>query len=296
METARGRPGGHLSVSGPPSPDLLARCHRNLVAGAWDLVKCGPRPRRKDWPGATAISNAIPSSVCNTLLVVEAAADVPAIVAEAHAFFGRRVPWKVVATPDTRSTVERVSTSAHFRAGETVPGMVLDPLPSAPAPPSELKIVEATDERSLRDFRHAGGIGFRIPRWILRVAIPSLPERSAGSGGGARFFVGYFDGRPVTTSALYVSEGLAGIFFVATLPAFRRKGYGAAMTWAALEASRGDGGRIGFLQATAMGNPVYQRMGFRAVTEYPEWHAPFPGARIPAAVFRMIGLALSRGS
>ncbi|MGL5866242.1 MAG: GNAT family N-acetyltransferase [Dermatophilaceae bacterium] len=73
---------------------------------------------------------------------------------------------------------------------------------------------------------------------------------------------GWCDGRLVATAAVSTDVGVAGVYTVATLPGYQRRGYGGAVTAAALAEGRRQGLRVGTLQATAAGHPVYQRMGF----------------------------------
>lgn len=61
---------------------------------------------------------------------------------------------------------------------------------------------------------------------------------------------------------------MAGIYAVTTAEPYRRRGIGTAITAAALRAGRDRGLRIGTLQATELGLPVYDRMGFEALGQY----------------------------
>lgn len=78
-----------------------------------------------------------------------------------------------------------------------------------------------------------------------------------------RHYVGYVQDQAVATATLFLAAGVAGIYFVMTVPATRRQGIGAAITLAALQAARQAGYSVGVLGSSAAGFPVYQRLGFQ---------------------------------
>jgi GNAT superfamily N-acetyltransferase len=87
---------------------------------------------------------------------------------------------------------------------------------------------------------------------------------------GPRVFASglYVSGAPVSTCFAYIdSSGVGGIYFVATEKAYRRKGYGAATVSAVLEELAARGVDLCILHATALGEPVYQSLGFRGVCD-----------------------------
>jgi GNAT superfamily N-acetyltransferase len=63
-------------------------------------------------------------------------------------------------------------------------------------------------------------------------------------------------------------HGVAGIYIATCAERRRRQGIGSAMTAAALSPGRERGLRFGTLQASEMGKPVYERMGFTTVAEF----------------------------
>lgn len=161
-----------------------------------------------------------------------------------------------------------------MRDGPFMPGMALYP-PSGPGSADRT----ATDEHRIQLVEDVAGIedhvatvasGFELSEEIARqVVTPALLERPE-----ARVYVGYAEGRPVTTGLGYRTGDTIGVYNIATVPSHRRRGYGEAMTWRVVADGVADGCTAAVLQASDMGRPIYERMGFRTVVDYMGWVEP----------------------
>jgi predicted acetyltransferase len=67
--------------------------------------------------------------------------------------------------------------------------------------------------------------------------------------------------------AVPVDRGVV-ILNVTTIPEFRGRGFGRALTLAAMRAGAELGARIAVLQSTEMGHGVYRRLGFEPFGRY----------------------------
>jgi GNAT superfamily N-acetyltransferase len=128
-------------------------------------------------------------------------------------------------------------------------------------PPDGLTIGEVEDATGLGTWCHIAGNAFGIPEH----AWPDMVRwfaRDMEFGQPARFYLGYLDGEPVASSMVSFGAGVAGLYFVGTLLEARNRGIGFAITRHPLLVARELGYRVGILQASKMGEPVYSRMGF----------------------------------
>jgi ribosomal protein S18 acetylase RimI-like enzyme len=107
--------------------------------------------------------------------------------------------------------------------------------------------------------------GFGFPDTVLPAFQTMITE--LGLDLPVRNYLGWFEGKPVTTSTLFLAAGVAGVYNVATLPEARGQGFGSAMTLAPLYEARAMGYRAGTLQSSEIGFGVYQRLGFEQLCQ-----------------------------
>jgi ribosomal protein S18 acetylase RimI-like enzyme len=164
------------------------------------------------------------------------------------------------------------------RAADRVwmPGMALHPIGAGDSPhtPPELEIRQTTDAEGVADHIQAAATGFDMPAYWLRQLVTDDLARHAD----VRLYAGYLDGDPVVAGLGIRSGTTIGVYSIATAPAARRRGFGAAMTQRIVDDGVRDGCEVAVLQASEAGKPIYERMGFRTVIEYDAWSDPLePG-------------------
>jgi GNAT superfamily N-acetyltransferase len=135
-------------------------------------------------------------------------------------------------------------------------------LPDAQSLSAEVQIVRAGDLAGLAYFGEASGAGFTQDE----ANINGLIELWTGFGvdGPLECYLAYVDDVIVATAAAHFTLGAVGVEFVSTLPEYRGRGYGSAITQHIAMVARARGYRYVTLSASDMGKPIYERLGFVA--------------------------------
>lgn len=111
--------------------------------------------------------------------------------------------------------------------------------------------------------------GFEVPEepfvQLMRPDLLRLP--------GVRCYLGEIEGRAVTTGLGVTLGDFVGVFNVATPPAHRRQGYGAAVTVRAVADGLAAGAKWSWLQSSPPGHATYARLGFQTAETWPCWVA-----------------------
>lgn len=176
--------------------------------------------------------------------------------------------------PDLRSRLDRAGLSLEGSA----PAMaaILDDVPLDEAPPPSLEIVPVTDAATLDAFlaiieadwvEWTGGEPTPVQQRTLAAWRSQIPPKLAAEPVPLRW-IGRVDGKVVATARIAIGSGAAGLYAVSTATPYRRRGFGRAMTIAALRAAGSIGYRIAVLQASDLGYGVYRRLGFRELFRY----------------------------
>jgi GNAT superfamily N-acetyltransferase len=126
--------------------------------------------------------------------------------------------------------------------------------------PEGLELLEVKTKGDLDAWQEVFARGYGVPLEVGRLMAPSF-------GGAVQLFTAMLDGKAVGTTGLFIHKDVPGIYCVATLPEFRGRGIGAGITALPLIQARERGYKVGTLQASTMGYPVYKRIGFEDVCQ-----------------------------
>ena len=250
--------------------ELAVAADENLAA-TWALLGRAIGADVADVGSMTLVAVGVPMAFFNGAFMRAATDEPDRLISAAIDFFGERhLPWLLWVRENVAAAVLEAGRRRGMRDAGGPPGMGLDPLPECPPTPPELNIEIATTLDALVDHASMLRDGFGMSQDVVdRLIQPGLLDEPAAAA-----LVGRVDGTPVSSSLLAVSGTTAGVYNVATPESFRKKGYGAALTWAAIAEGARRGCTHAVLQASPAGYPVYRRMGFSDLGRYVQLEGP----------------------
>ena len=186
--------------------------------------------------------------------------------------FGPDLPWRWIvgphSTPDELDlTLERLGLERRW-VGMTAMTLDLDGLDDRDWIPDGASVTEVTDRDELEAWLTVRQRNLELDEQTTDAWRTAHGRPGFGDDKPLRHFVGWLGENPVAATTLFLGAGAAGIYHVDTVEAARGHGFGKAVTTAALRAARELGFRWGVLQASTMGRPIYERLGFRPVGIY----------------------------
>lgn len=190
-------------------------------------------------------------------------------VREHYAARGLPFLWTVgpfTAPPDLGPRLE----SHGLTRVEELPGMAADlrALDADAPSPAGLTVERVGDAGAAKEYVEVMRAGFGMPEFTTGAMLSLLDVLGFAEESPFVHYAGRMSGQVVATASLSLAAGVAGIFNVVTLPEARRRGFGAALTLAALRDARRRGYRICILQSSAMALGIYRRLGFKRYSTY----------------------------
>lgn len=193
-------------------------------------------------------------------------------------FGGRPFSWWV-GPADTPAELGDILCSGGLVSAESELAMAADLslLPDIPRAAPGFEVRRVTTADALKQYAELSAANWTPPDLqvirYFQLAAPALLSPDCPQ----RLYLGLLEGTPIATAEVTLSGEVAGVYSIATVEPYRRRGIGTMMTLAPLLEARRVGCRRAILQAAPDGVSIYRRLGFEAygtITEYkPAWHS-----------------------
>jgi len=253
----------------PADPTALLRLmDLNMCEMFREIVRVGRGGEILETPALTLCGSPHGTAFHN-MTIVRDAVDADTVIALLRDFYVRRgLAFSVGVREHADGALADALRERGFMELVEVPGMALLADPGTRCEPPGLVVRRVRDDQGRRDYLEVTAEAyatFQQSREMTEDTFAALESLRAPHIQG---FVGYLDGAPVAAAALYLTHGVAGIGWVGTLSAHRGHRYAEAVTWAAVREGFRRGAIFANLQASPLGRPVYERMGFITPTRY----------------------------
>ena len=239
---------------------------------AWQLMTAGsPGYTREVAEGVEYIFSGLPVAFFNVALLT--GKDLSSDALKAHGddactwASGRDVPWLFVVTQEAvASGIDAAAALDRSGLAPMMPltGMLAQRIAPASRVPQGLDLTVPTEDAGCAALVDLNSAAYGMDLGATKSVI------------GTRSFwkehvpvVGRTAGTPASGAAVMMVDGHRYVALVATDPAHQRRGYAEAAMRHALEVAAEQHGDLpSFLHATEAGRPIYERMGFAAVTTH----------------------------
>jgi ribosomal protein S18 acetylase RimI-like enzyme len=223
-------------------------------------------------------STDFPIGYSNAAIRIDRALSASEAVEAADAFFAsRRRGYTLVLHAESETDLVEQASSRGQKLLLISPFMTIERAPAEP-PGREIDLRVVEDVATARDLVRVNREAYAemgMPT-VETDALFYIPERLLEPHIHA--VVAYLEGRPVSTAFSLSTDRAAGIYWVGTVPEARQRGLGERCTRAVTRAAFERGARIVALEASPMGFPIYERMGFRTVGNV-QWYVTPPPQR-----------------
>lgn len=244
-----------------PTPEQVAR-QRSATRAVWQAdVATRPGGDWADFGGLEVFTTGLAPAHWNGAHLVDR--DGLARLGEAADWFAERgVPWGLLAPAELAAVPPGFSPV-------TEQGVMLRDLVDLPPLPD----VDLTWDVGVAGHTLVQAVAFDAePALVTAFLAPKLLNAACG------LVAARVDGEVVATATSVVVDGVLGgvvaVFGVGTLPGWRRRGLGAAVTLAVLHEARGRGADLAYLNPSELGHGMYASLGFVDAPPWQIWSPP----------------------
>lgn len=222
-------------------------------------------------PGCTIVNSGLNDDTFNYVLDADFNEQIaPQKIAEVTEYFQKKgVPFSWWVSPfDQPANLGTLLEKNGYKNSENNTGMYLDldtwddEVPF----PCDLQIKQAKDARTLKDYALVLANNTAAFEAYFSQLVEVITDDDP-----IEFFVGYVKGKPVVRGLICYFAQVAGLHWLSTHPAERKKGYGSAMQAFRLKRAKEKGYHVAVLQASAQGYPLYKKLGYQTCGEFKEY-------------------------
>jgi len=256
--------------------------HQNLLAYNRAMTQWCSKGALREEDGALLVAGGswIPL-VGNGAFRTEETIAPGALLARADTFFARRkrgYTVKVRESAEDSDLQEACEAHGLVAFGDPIPQMICRRRLERTVPPADVSLREVRDEEGMADFAAVNTDAYATYGMPAEVFVDMFdrPGRILASP-QTSIVVGYRGTRPVATALSFVSDGVGCLQWVGTVADARHSSLGRLVTEWATNTAFDRGATSVTLQASAMGEPLYARLGYETqyhYREYVRWEAP----------------------
>lgn len=197
-------------------------------------------------------------------------ADPAAVLRQAQEFFGERGRGFSAWLRDSGEDDDLTEAAREAGMAEigTYPEMACDEPIGAPTPGEGIELRRVTEPEGVRDMLRICAPAYAVYGAPEEIFDPDRFVAERALEPHVITFNAYDGATAVSTATAILSNGIAGIWLVGTLPGAERRGLARACTAAAHDAALEHGAALTTLEASPMGAPLYPRMGYRTLFGY----------------------------
>jgi GNAT superfamily N-acetyltransferase len=246
--------------------ELADRAHLNMVEAFASLPSHLPGGFVRRRGGIVVAATGSPFALFNEIMPVEDVVDADALVAAVQETRVAGLSSFTQLRDGIDDALLRVVSDLGLQevANFSWPAMVLTDLPHALDLPAGFEIRRVANRAQFEDhLRWSSAIAGVDSAFTATWLGESIADDPAWA-----LITGHVDGAVVSRSMGFRTGDVIGIYNVGTLKPARRRGYGWAVTLAAIMAGVEAGCTVATLQSSAMALPMYEAHGFRRLFQY----------------------------
>ena len=201
--------------------------------------------------------------------------EVEAIIA----FFATRgMPWYwwLSSFCQPSRMAEHLAAAGLLAHARPLPAMVAFlPMTESYQLPLQVRVWQAENAADLQAASAIRHTGFRFPAGVAEDYFEAMADSWLDPDGPAKVYLAAIgDGPPVALGALVTAAEMPGVYVMATLPEFGRRGLGSAILGRMMQDAADAGHRTIALTASTSGYGLYEKFGFKHVFDYKIYQLP----------------------